>query len=224
LSLAVPIPICQSVERITICNKNFEDSIFQDREDILTMLRTILLTSLLIHSVALDPVSIGIGLFITGAVTGTIYSKPDTYFKGEMSVCRQYDGPHKPQSFLGLTTCVAPGYRIKLSNKVGFKEAITGTTSDGKTVQINVDTVLYSSDLEEQQLRLSERHNPDEDFAETLLKKPLRYCLQKYISEMTSEELKKDRMPNTTYSTIMTTCMEEYETTFKPMNMYAAMR
>jgi hypothetical protein len=188
------------------------------------MLRTILLTILFVNSLALDPVTIAIGTGIITLVTGTIYAKPDTYFKGEMSVCRQYDGPHKPQSFLGVTTCTAPGYRIKLSNKVGFKEPITGTTSDGKTIMINVDTVLYSPDLEEQQLRLSERHNPDEDFAETLLKKPLRYCLQKYISEKTSEELKKDRTPNTTYSTIMTTCMEEYETTFKPMNMYAAMR
>ena len=188
------------------------------------MLRILVLTSILVHSVAIDPITVGVVVTITGLVTGGIYAKPDTYFKGEMSVCRQYDGPHKPQSFLGLTTCVAPGYRIKLSNKVGFKEAITGTTSDGKIVQINVDTVLYSPDLEDQQLRLSERHNPEEDFAETLLKKPLRYCLQKYISMTTSEDLKKDRMPNTTYSTIMSTCMEEYETTFKPMNMYATMR
>ena len=188
------------------------------------MLRTILFTILFIHSVAIDPVTIGIGAGIISLVTGSIYAKPDTYFKGEMSVCRQYDGPHKPQSFLGLTTCVAPSYRIKLSNKVGFKEAITGTTSDGKMIQINVDTVLYSADLEEQQLRLSERHNPEEDFAETLLKKPLRYCLQAYIRDKTLDEIKKDKMPNTTYSSIMTTCMEEYETTFKPMNIYAAMR
>jgi hypothetical protein len=189
------------------------------------MLRSIFFAIFIIYSLAIEPITIGIGVGIVSLISGGIYAKPDTYFKGEMSVCRQYDGLHKPDAFLGLTTCVAPGFRIKLSNKVSFKEMITGTTSDGKMIQINVDTVLYSPHLEDHQLRLAERFNPEEDFRETLIKKPLRYCLQNYISQKTSDEIKKDRMPNLTYSEIMTTCMEEYETTFKPMkNIYAATR
>jgi len=192
------------------------------REGILTMLRIILLTSVLINSLAIAPLIAG-GVLISSLVAG-FYTQPAAYLKGDMSVCRTASGLHKPEPVLGATTCPLPGYRIQLSKTVSFKEPVTGTTSDGKMFVINIDTALTSSTLEEHQLRLAERHNPNEDFAETLIKKPLRYCLQSYINQNSQEDLKKDRIPNTTYSAIMTTCMTEYETTFVPMNMYAATR
>jgi hypothetical protein len=187
------------------------------------MIRIILFTSVILPSLAIAPLVAG-GIALASSIVTALYAQPDTYFKGDMSVCRQSNGLHKPDAVLGLTNCPLPGYRIKLRNKVSFKEPIAGTTSDGKMIVINIDTVLSSSVLEDHQLRLAERFNPDEDFAETLIKKPLRYCLQTYISQNTQEDLKKDKIPNTTYSAIMTTCMEEYETTFTPMNMYAATR
>jgi len=187
------------------------------------MFRIILLISVINYSLAIPPLVMG-GVALVSSIVTAFYTQPAPYLKGDMSVCRTANGLHRPEPILGATTCPLPGYRIQLRKTVSFKEPVTGTTSDGKMLVINIDTVLTSTVLEEHQLRLAERHNPDEDFAETLIKKPLRYCLQAYISQNTQEDLKKDRIPNTTYSTIMTTCMEEYETTFVPMNMYAATR
>ena len=110
------------------------------------------------------------------------------------------------------------------SYSTGFATESAVANKPGALPSGTIDTALTSSTLEEHQLRLAERHNPNEDFAETLIKKPLRYCLQTYINQNSQEDLKKDRIPNTTYSAIMTTCMTEYETTFVPMNMYAATR
>jgi hypothetical protein len=172
----------------------------------------------------LEPLTIA-GLIGMGLASGYAYVRPNFYYRGNLEVCISGNGNHQADPWLGLTTCMAPGFRITLPKKVHFQEKVDGTSSDGKSIRLNVDCILYSPNLEEYQLLLAERFVDDESFKETVIYKPIRFCLQNYMSQTLFQTMKSDKVPNNTYQEIIATCMEEYETTFVPMkNTYAAVR